>query len=730
MSSLLTSAIIFPPPPPPLFSLLFPWFFSSFSLPCQSFGLDSSQKVNRKALYSSKFNGKEQGNSILSKKNVYIGYLFKHYTSSSHVSLRALLSSTTASASDKSDGENGVAVVEGEEMEFNRVDCLVWVLHESARSFSLAVESLELAGSGAELAMAWNGKDVHEWHKRIAYRVAIYALLKMAIEVEVLLSHERHNNPSPVKTILTPKLNAVAEYIESQLSIRNPELVQWFRDVELPRIAGFFSSLLKKWSMEYAGSGVAGIIVAISCCAAVRKLGPGRISSPLFEMSMEDVLIELMNVCCDLVSMDKLHHLATEAGFELEFLFQFGRKVLPNKNTEELEFWIGLAQKKLSAAFQKETVLTGTQNLHEKVQADCLATLGLFAYLGRMTRIFLSNKGIKDLDELVKDFLSYLECGSLFIYPEFSSISVYQLFMEIVTDEIGWLDFYAAFPSMGNQERKRSKQHAIQAEKEIILSNVFCVCYDVFSGFAYFCRSTQQPLDADLLSFLLRSQRLLTVCLEDYWAAYDRSSNALLKITETVASDHIPSLVTQGAARFPMVLEEKQDLSMQRHREKKFQHTSNLGKGSSSAGAHTIISVEETSAVKSTSLQEGFVMKYSNKLLRTSTDVWMGTQLLFIDIIVSLALLRKQLHGYKITTRERKKLKRTLNDIATLVPIVVLMLLPVSAVGHAAMLAAIKKYTPSLIPSPYSSERLNVAKQLERTKKMEVQSWGNLEDPS
>ncbi|TXG68926.1 hypothetical protein EZV62_003861 [Acer yangbiense] len=54
----------------------------------------------------------------------------------------------------------------------------------------------------------------------------------------------------------------------------------------------------------------------------------------------------------------------------------------------------------------------------------------------------------------------------------------------------------------------------------------------------------------------------------------------------------------------------------------------------------------------------------------------------------------------------------------------------VSAIGHAAMLAAIKKYTPSLIPSPYSSERLNVAKQLERTKKMEVQSWGNLEDPS
>ena len=39
--------------------------------------------------------------------------------------------------------------------------------------------------------------------------------------------------------------------------------------------------------------------------------------------------------------------------------------------------------------------------------------------------------GIKDFDEQIKDFLSYLECGSLFINPKFPSLSVYQLFMEI-----------------------------------------------------------------------------------------------------------------------------------------------------------------------------------------------------------------------------------------------------------------------------------------------------------
>jgi hypothetical protein len=40
-----------------------------------------------------------------------------------------------------------------------------------------------------------------------------------------------------------------------------------------------------------------------------------------------------------------------------------------------------------------------------QVQADNLATLGLFAYLGRKTRLFLSTMGIKDIDDLVKDFL-------------------------------------------------------------------------------------------------------------------------------------------------------------------------------------------------------------------------------------------------------------------------------------------------------------------------------------
>ncbi|WRX26357.1 hypothetical protein QQP08_018844 [Theobroma cacao] len=641
-------------------------------------------KINSSAPHCSKFRGRQQGNNFLAKKSNSLGLWFAGYTFS-RVIFQSALSSMSSSPKycGPTDSGDGALVPEPDPpaVEFNRVNCLVWVLHESARSFSLAVESLELAGSSAELAMAWNGKDVHQWHRHIAHRVAVYALLKTAIEVEILLSQERHNNPSPVRKILTPETDLLEEFIETQLKLRHSELVQWFRVVELPRIAGFFIPLLKKWSMEYAGSGVAGIIVAISCCAAVEKLGSDRTSCPLSTMSIGDVLVELMNLSHSIVSVDKLHQLATEAGFELDFLSHFGAKILSSKKSDELEFWIGLALRKLSVAFCKETMIPGKLAIYSKGQADSLATLGLFAYLGRKTRLYLSRMRINDLDELVKDFLSYLECGSLFIYPEFSSISVYQFFMEVVTDEIGWLDFYDTTRCISNQEKRRSKQHTIQAEKEIILSQVFTVCYDVFSGFAHFSRSAQQPLNSELLAFLLRSQSLLTICLEDYWAAYDRSGEPL-KITESGASRHTPSTGATGTTQLAVVMEAQEEL--------------------------TGLMTEECQNDES---EHEHMLK----------------KLLFIDITVSLELLLKRLRGQKVTARDKRKLQRTLNDIATLIPVTILMLLPVSAVGHAAMLAAINKYIPSLIPSPFSSERLDVAKQLKRTKKMEVKSWSNLE---
>lgn len=660
------------------------------------------------------------------------GFLVKHDISSSQNILSRwfptkVLSSITSADSVRTsaDDEPPAAMVYRNEMELNRVDCLVWVLHESARSFSVAIQTHELTGSGPELANAWVGVDVHAWHKRTAYQVAVYALLKAAIKVESYLSHKRYNNTSPVSEILSPKIIDLGEFIESQLNKRHPELVQWFKIEELPRIAELFIQLFKKWSVEYAGSGVAGTILAISSCSAVGKLGSGRIACPLFSSSIEDVLIELMDMSRGLVSVDKLHQLAMDAGFEEDFLSHFGKKVLPSKNIEDVEFWVGLVEKKLSLAFHRESVITGKRTFSDKVE-NSLATLGLFAYLGRETRLFLAEMKIKDLDEQIKNFLSYLECGSLFFYPEFDSLPKYQLFIEVVTDEIRWLDFYAPLKCKFYQEGRRSKQQAIQAEKEIILYTVLTVCYDVFSGFAHFSSSTQQPLDADLLSFLLQSQTLLSVCLEDYWAAYDKSGE-LLK-PERGTSDLTPPVRTNKGSPSSSLILEAQRNPMDLIKREGHQAGSRLSKGASLAGMDPVSVTEGCSAAESKPLHECLLRESTVKLISASHDIWMGTHLLFIDVMDSLGLLMKQLRGYKVTKRERRKIKRTLADIANLIPVTILMLIPVSAVGHAAMLAAIKKYMPSLIPSPYSSERLNLMKQLKRTKKMEVQSRANFED--
>lgn len=107
--------------------------------------------------------------------------------------------------------------------------------------------------------------------------------------------------------------------------------------------------------------------MAITCCTAVVKLDSGRISCPLLILSFKDVLVKLMDHSLDLASVDKLHQLATEAGFELDFLSHFGRKILPSEKIEDLEFWIGLAHKKLLKAFHEESIISNQQNPQYKV---------------------------------------------------------------------------------------------------------------------------------------------------------------------------------------------------------------------------------------------------------------------------------------------------------------------------------------------------------------------------
>ncbi|GKE14284.1 hypothetical protein Tco_1421861, partial [Tanacetum coccineum] len=127
----------------------------------------------------------------------------------------------------------------------------------------------------------------------------------------------------------------------------------------------------------------------------------------------------------------------------------------------------------------------------------------------------------------------------------------------VVVDEIRWLDFYAPLRPIFHHDGRRSRQHAIQAEKEIIIYIVLTVCYDVFYGYAHYSNSSQQPMDKKLLSILLQSQTLLSYCIKEYWAAYDKSGESM-KFLERVPSDSTPSVPTNKAITNSSILLEAQ----------------------------------------------------------------------------------------------------------------------------------------------------------------------------
>ena len=119
-------------------------------------------------------------------------------------------------------------------------------------------------------------------------------------------------------------------------------------------------------------------------------------------------------------------------GLHREFLVHFGPRAASCRakekwGSEEVVFWVNLAQKQLQQAIDKEKIwsrLTTSESI-EVLEKD-LAVFGFFIALGRSTRSFLLTNGFDTLDDPIEDFIRYLIGGSILYYPQLSSISSYQ----------------------------------------------------------------------------------------------------------------------------------------------------------------------------------------------------------------------------------------------------------------------------------------------------------------
>ena len=88
----------------------------------------------------------------------------------------------------------------------------------------------------------------------------------------------------------------------------------------------------------------------------------------------------------------------------------------------------------------------------------------------------------------------------------------------------------------------------------------------------------------------------------------------------------------------------------------------------------------------------------------------LGTRLLGDDLQYARTLLGKALQGTTLSQREARTLRRTAKDLITVVPVVVILLIPLTPIGHVLIFSFIQRIFPDFFPSTYTERRQNLLK--------------------
>ncbi|KAL3536071.1 hypothetical protein ACH5RR_004532 [Cinchona calisaya] len=754
---------------------------------------------------------------------------------------------------------------------------LVQSLHDAARVFELAIREHNASSKLSWFSTAWIGIDKTAWIKELSYQASVYSLLQAASDISSRGDgRDRDINIFVQRSLL--RQSAILEaVINDKLSAKQPQAYEWFWLEQVPGVVNHFVNYIEKDQCFSAATSVSGkimplvsgnasdfslLMLALSCIAAIMKLGPTKISCAQFFSSISETTGRLMDMLVEFMPIRQAYHSLKDIGLRREFLVHFGlraaaTRVEHDRRTEDVIFWVSLVQKQLQKAIDRERIwskLTTSESI-EVLERD-LAIFGFFIALGRSTQSFLSANGFDSVDEPIEGLIRYLIGGSVLYYPQLSSISSYQLYVEVVSEELDWLPFY---PGM-NSNFKRTIGHKRKEESPPnpeAISLVLDVCSHWIQSFIKYSKWLENSSNVKAARFLSKGHDKLKVCLEElgmqktasrsfspaeletdsFDKALESVEGALMRLegllqelhvsNSTSGKEHLKAACSdlerirrlKKEAEFLEASFRAKEASLQQGGDVSSSTISNegqhsRGKGSKSARVNrdssnrisklrklwsfpvrppskssdpgmamasgnndeyfeqrpvnTISPDSESSEIQrfevlrnelielekrvqksadrseneeediqtndDTFIQgnevkgshlvqvqkkESIIDKSFEKLKETSTDVWQGTQLLAIDVAAAMGLLRRVVIGDELTEKEKQALRRTLTDLASVVPIGFLMLLPVTAVGHAAMLAAIQRYVPSLIPSTYGPERLDLLRQLEKVKEME-----------
>lgn len=147
---------------------------------------------------------------------------------------------------------------------------------------------------------------------------------------------------------------------------------------------------------------------------------------------------------------------------------------------------------------------------------------------------------------------------------------------------------------------------------------------------------------------------------------------------------------------------------------------------SAKADSMEMQSVSELAALKQKELEKKEVKKEEKKLTlaqkikKEVMHYWDGTKLLATEVKISTRLALKMAAGYELSRREHRQLRRTVQDLARLVPFSVFVIVPFAEL----LLPVALKLFPNLLPSTYEGQKSKEKKVMDlRATRKEVSNF-------
>lgn len=434
----------------------------------------------------------------------------------------------------------------------------VQALHEAARKFQLAMEQHGSLRKHGWFAKSWLGVDHDSWIKPLAYQAAVHALLQAVLDIASRGDGGDRDTHVFVQRSISRQLTPLQESINQQFLARKSSAEKWFWSQQHPLAVASFVDLLELdsrftsvTSVGWEGvsicpskaSDVCLVTLAISCAAAIAKLGAAKLSCPLCFSTLVDEIGRLMNMLVEFLPIDQVYKFASSVGLRSQFLGNFGYRAAQYQDTAELggeegAFWVDLVQQLLRGSMVREhirTKLTSYDSV-EVLERD-LAVFGFFAALGRRTQTYLSANGSVDSDERIAGLLRYLIGGSTLFYPQLASLNTYQFFIEVVCEEMDWLPFY---PMSSSAEHLFHGHDESSTPLDVeVIRTALDQCSRWIGDFVKYSTWIQQPAGAYARAFLSKCNVRLEECVQAY--ATTGQPKTVNKWSTNVESNGFPS---------------------------------------------------------------------------------------------------------------------------------------------------------------------------------------------